>query len=84
MLPGDGPGDLADINVPARIYGDSVRCDELAGAFSAANISEAREQFSFACQNTQAGSDIRHLLVDRQAGSEFAEVAEGIRSSIHV
>src|ERR1043166_7007368 len=74
-----GDADLADIDVALRIQRDAVRGEEFA-ALEARTVlaAEPRDARAFRIHDREARTEIRHLAVDRHAGTEFADDEVGL------
>src|SRR4051812_28270512 len=78
------PRDLADIDVAARIDGDAVRCDELAGIGAGMEIAEPGEDLALVADDADARAEIGHVAIHRLVGAELADIAERLLAARHV
>src|SRR5689334_10606797 len=78
------PGDLADVNIAARIHREAVRRDELAGGGSADLVTEAADELSTVVDDAHSRSEIRNVAIDRLRRAEFANVADRLMGMGHV
>ena len=61
----DRPGHFADIDIAARVDGDAMRRDELAGLFTGEDIAQARQPLACLVVDIDAVAEIRRVLCSR-------------------
>src|SRR5919107_427719 len=85
MLTHNHPGNLADIDIAARIYGNPVRRDELTRCFARMDITEPRQEVACFVIDIHPMPEIRRILIHRISRPQFADIAEWIlASAVHV
>src|SRR6185436_18302966 len=77
-----GEGHLTDVDVAARVDGEPVRRDELAGLEPRGAIAESREQLALPAVNADARPDVGHVQVDGDAAPDFAHVEAALRATL--
>src|SRR6202011_5315801 len=80
-----GERSLADIDVAARIDGNSVRRDELAGVEPGMRVAEPRQEFALARIDTDPRAAIRQVDIDRHVRPDLADKeTQRLRTALHV
>src|SRR3954447_12451162 len=69
-----GEGDLADIDVAARVDGDAVRRDELAGIEPGMRVAEPRQKLARVGIDADPRAAIRQVDIDRHVGTDLADI----------
>src|SRR6266850_132628 len=65
---------LPHVDVAARVHGQAVRRDELAGLEPGRPIAEPRQQVALGAVDAHARADVRHVDVDSHAAADLADV----------
>ena len=85
MLTHNRPGDLADIDIAARIDGNPVRRNELTGRFSGFDVAEPCQAAACSIINVHPMPEVRRVLIYRIPRPQFADIADWIRTrAVHV
>src|SRR5688572_25261750 len=78
MLPHDCPGHLADVDIAARVDGDSVRRDKLARLLAGMNVAETRKPLARLVVNVDPVAEVRRVFVHAQTWTQLADEANRI------
>src|SRR6266567_7555465 len=79
-----GEADFADVDVAARIDGEPVRRDELAGFEPGMGVAEPGQQFALMGVDADPRPAIRDVDVDRHVGADLADIeARRARAGFH-
>src|SRR5262249_30643785 len=69
-----GEGDLADIDVAARIDGEAVRRHELTRLDAGRTNAQPRQHLALVAVDADPWADVRHVVVDAHAAADLADV----------
>ena len=79
-----GPGDLADIDVAARVDRETVRRQELAELGPGRRVAEAADQLAFMIDDADPRPEIGNIAADGSGRTDFADVADRLVTVRHV
>src|SRR5262249_2316075 len=79
-----GERHLADIDVAARVDGETVRRNKLAGGEPGMRVAEPRQELAFLGIDADPWTAIRQVDTDRHVGTDLAnEKARCLRTAFH-
>src|SRR4029453_18397030 len=79
-----GEGDLADIDVAARIDRQAVRRHELTRLDAGRANAQPRQHLTLVAVDADPRSDVRHVVIDAHAAADLANVEAALGPAFHV